>query len=256
MHEISLWQIIVLSLYSFVAMIDGLSFQTSIANALFAGFFTGLVMGNIPLGVTVGATLQLMVLGVATYGGASVPDFRSAAILGTTFAILTGQNVEFAIGLAVPVGILLTHMGTLARLANVYFQHRAERYAENGDAAGVARMNLLGMLPWGFSCFIPVFLGLYFGNEVVKTITDYLPAWLMTGLKVSGKILPAMGIAILMRYLPLKKFYPFMIFGFVLAAFLKLSLIGVALIGLSLSVIYLMLKNELKPQAEGGDIGD
>ncbi|HHW01280.1 MAG TPA: PTS sugar transporter subunit IIC [Thermoanaerobacterales bacterium] len=254
--EISLWQIIFLSLYAFVAQLDALSLQISLGVPLMAGFVTGLVMGDVSMGLTVGATLQLMVLGVATYGGATVPDFMSAAIIGTAFAIMSGQNVEFALGIALPIGLLLTQLDILARLSNTYFQHKADRYAEEGNPDGVARMNLLGIFPWGLSRAIPVFLGLYFGSDVVKAITAYLPQWLMGGLKVAGGILPAMGIAILMRYLPLRKFYPFMIIGFVMAAFMKVSLIGIALLGFALAAAYLYLKGDLKPQAEGGDIDD
>ena len=209
------------------------------------------------MGLVVGATLQLMVLGVATYGGASVPDFMSAAIIGTAFAILSGQNVEFAIGVAVPIGLLLTQMDILARLANTFFQHKADKYAEEGDADSVARMNLISISTWMLSRGIPVFLGLFFGNAVVKAINLYLPKWLMGGLKVSGSILPALGIAILMRYLPLKRYYPFYILGFILVAYGKTGMLGVALVGFALAAIYLMIKNEFKPSyAAGGEIDD
>ena len=46
---------------------------------------------------------------------------------------------------------------------------------------------------------IPVALGLIFGQVVVEGINAVIPAWFMTGLKTAGAILPAMGMAILMR---------------------------------------------------------
>ena len=186
-----------------------------------------------------------------------ITDFMSAAIIGTAFAIISNQDVAFAIGVAVPIGLLLTQMDILARLTNVFFQHKADKYAEDGNADAVSRMNLLCIATWGLSRGIPVFLGLFFGNAVVKAITLYIPQWLMGGLKVSGSILPALGIAILMRYLPLKKYYAFYIIGFVLVAFGKITMIGVALVGFALAVIYLMLKKENKPAlSDGGDIDD
>ena len=62
-----------------------------------------------------------------------------------------------------------------------------------------------------------------------------------------------------MRYLPLKKFYPFMILGFAIAAFLNVSLVGVAIIGFAIAAIWLMIKNQglqVQSQDEGGDIDD
>lgn len=257
MHGIALWQILILTAYAAYSIIDGLGVSTSASAPLFAGFLTGLILGNIQMGLIVGATLQLMVLGVATYGGSSVPDFMSAAIIGTAFAIISKQQVQFAIGVAVPIGLLLTQMDILARMTNIFFQHKADRYAEDGDADGVARMNLLCMTTWAVSRGLPVFLGLFFGNAAVKAINLYIPNWLMGGLKVSGAILPAMGIAILMRYLSLKKYYPFYILGFVLVAYGKIPMMGVALVGFAVAAIYLMLKKEIKPAfIDGGDIDD
>ena len=63
-----------------------------------------------------------------------------------------------------------------------------------------------------FSCH-PSFIGLAFGEQVVNAINDWIPIWVMNGLKAAGAILPAMGIAILMRYLPIKTYWPYFIMG-------------------------------------------
>lgn len=67
----------------------------------------------------------------------------------------------------------------------------------------------------------------------------------MNGLKAAGAILPAMGIAILMRYLPIKTYWPYFIIGFVLLAYHQFfSVLGVALVGLALAAIYVMNHNK------------
>lgn len=161
-------------------------------------------MGNVTLGLAVGATLQLMILGVGTYGGASIPDFMTGAIIGTAFGVISGQGIEFAIGLAVPIGLLLVQLDVLARFANTFFQHRADKYAEEGNFKKVETMNILGIIPWGLSRAIPVFVALLFGHEIVEQLVKVFPSWLTSGLSVAGKVLPALGIAILLRYLPVK----------------------------------------------------
>ncbi len=62
-------------------------------------------------------------------------------------------------------------------------------------------------------------LRLAFGEQVVNAINNWIPIWVMNGLKAAGAILPAMGIAILMRYLPIKTYWPYFIIGFVLLAY-------------------------------------
>lgn len=251
---LSIGLIIVLTIYVGLAQLDALSAQFGFYSPLFGGMITGLLMGNVTTGLLVGGTLQLMILGVATYGGASVPDYLSGSIIGTAYAILSAKGAQYGIGLAVPIGLLLTQLDVLARMSNLFFQHRADRHAKLGNYKGVERANLLGILPWTLSRMIPVFIGLLFGNSVVNVINQYMPAWLMLGLKTAGAILPALGIAILMRYLPLKKFFPFFIIGFVMMAIggTTTTMMSVALIGLALAAVYMLFKREFKPTAANG----
>lgn len=252
---ISFGIIIILCLYTVVGVLDQISIQIGPYTPLFAATVTGLVMGDLKTGLTIGATLQLMTLGVATYGGATVPDFLSGAIMGTAYAILSGNGAEYGIGVAVPIGLLLTQLDILGRMTNTFFQHKADKYAAEGDFKGVERCNVLGILPWTLSRVIPVFIGLAFGEQVVKLINDWIPVWVMSGLKAAGAILPAMGIAILMRYLPIKKYWPYFIIGFVLLAFGSefFSVLGVALVGVALAGMY--VKNQSNNKAVASENG-
>lgn len=257
MQEISMLVILLLIAYTVIAVLDQISIQCGIYTPLFAATFTGLLMGDLPLGLTVGATLQLMTLGVATYGGATVPDYLSGAIMGTAYAIISGQGAEYGIGLAIPIGLLLTQMDILGRMSNSFFQHYADRCAENGDWRGVERANVLGILPWALSRVIPVAVGLIFGEMVVEGINAIIPAWFMTGLKTAGAILPAMGMAILMRYLPIKKYWPYFVVGFVLIAFGggNYTIMAAALVGLAMAALHLS-KAKAAPAAAGAVIDD
>lgn len=244
--KISVIAIIFLSLYVGLGQLDALSLKTGLYSPVFGGAVTGLVLGDLKTGLIVGATLQLATLGVATYGGATVPDFLSGSVMGTAYAIISGRGAAYGIGLAIPIGLLLTQMDILARLANTYFQNHATKEAEKVNYTAVERDNLYGIISWVLSRAIPVFIGLTFGATVVKAINNWIPTWLMNGLKTAGIILPAMGIAILMRYLPLKRYYPYFILGFGLMAYFakQFSLLGLALVGFSLAAIYVMQKQK------------
>lgn len=246
--ELSIITIVLLTLYVGIGVIDQISIQAGPYTPLFAAAVTGLLLNDLPTGLVIGATLQLMTLGVATYGGATVPDFLSGAIMGTAFAILSGNGAEYGIGLAVPIGLLLTQLDVLGRMTNTFFQHRADRFADQGNVRGVEISNVLGAIPWMLSRMIPVFVGLYYGDAVVQTINSVIPVWFMTGLRAAGSILPAMGMAILMRYLPLKKYYPYYIIGFVMMAYGSsiFSILSVALVGLALAVIHVNQKNQVQ----------
>ncbi|EFH29286.1 MAG: PTS sugar transporter subunit IIC [Lactobacillus mulieris] len=233
---IAWWQIILLTALAFWMILDQLTLVT-INSPLLIGMISGIIMGDIKTGLVVGSTLQLMVLGVSTYGGASMPDFMTGAIVGTVYAVLTNKGTQFAIGLAVPVGLLMVQLDVLARFFNTIFQHKMEQAIKNNNTKVASRNAYLGFLAWGLSRAIPVFILLVIGNDVVKTILRVVPVWLTNGLKVSGGILPVVGIAILLRYLPTKKFISYLIIGFLAAAYLKMPMLGVALLGAALAIL-------------------
>lgn len=252
MDTLSIGIIIVLLVYTAIGVLDQISIQIGPYTPLFAAAFTGFVMGDLTTGLLVGATLQLMTLGVATYGGATVPDFLSGAIMGTAYAILSGKGVEYGIGIAIPIGLLLTQMDILGRMVNLFWQKRAAKFAEVGNARGVEMSNVFGIFSWTLSRMIPVFIGLYFGDHVVNLINEAIPVWVMNGLKAAGAILPAMGIAILLHYLPIKKYWSYFIIGFALMAYFSetFSVLGVALIGLALAGIAVInQQNKVKEAA-------
>ena len=232
--ELATWQIAILIIFSFFCILDNLTLVIGMQFPVIVGTIAGLIVGDVTLGLTIGATLQLMVLGVGTYGGASVPDFTTGAIVGTAFAHISGKGIEFALAIAVPVGLLMVQLDVLARFANTFFLHRIDKNIEELDTKGIARNTVLGMFPWGLSRAIPV--GIIFGQKVVDVIVNDMPDWLMGGLKVAGGLLPVVGIAVLLKYLPTNKYIAYLIAGFFLAAYLKVPMLGVALVGFALAI--------------------
>lgn len=235
--DVAWWQVLLITLYSAFAIYDGNNTTMGFVKPTMAGFFAGLILGDIQTGLIVGGTLNLLVLGVGNFGGASIPDYMTGALIGTAFAIFSGKGAEFGISLAVPIGLLMVQLDVLARFTNTYFQNRAEFFVKQGNLDKAARMGLWGLLPTSLSRMIPVFLALVFGANFIESIVTHMPEWLMSGLQVAGGILPALGIAILLRYLPVKENIPYLIIGFVVAAYLNITVLGAALIGLALAIL-------------------
>ena len=260
--NIQWWQILLITLYAGFAFYDGNNTTFGTVKPTMAGFFAGLVLGDVTTGLVVGGTLNLLVLGIGNFGGASIPDYMTGALLGTAFAIQSGQGAEFGVTLAIPIGLLMIQLDILARFSNTYFQHRAERLVEEGNIEAAATMNILGLIPQSISRMLPVFLALVFGSDFVNLVVNHLPMWLMNGLKTAGGILPSLGIAILLRYLPVSRNISYLILGFFLAAYLKVPVLGVALVGLACAVLsFQSEKDEMSVAAQapvnaGGEMGD
>ena len=74
---------ILLAIFAYLCVIDILGPTLFLGfRPLIAGFGAGLIVGDVQTGMLIGGTLELMALGVYTYGGATVPDYTVGAILG------------------------------------------------------------------------------------------------------------------------------------------------------------------------------
>ncbi|HFI0121491.1 TPA: PTS mannose/fructose/sorbose/N-acetylgalactosamine transporter subunit IIC [Streptococcus suis] len=291
------WQILLLTLYSAYQICDELTIVSSAGSPVFAGFISGLIMGDMATGLAIGASLQLMVLGVGTFGGASRIDATSGAVLATAFSVSQGIDPELAVStIAVPVAALLVYTDIAGRFSTTFFAHRVDAAIERFDYAGIERNYLLGAIPWALSRALPVVLALAFGggfvDAMVKTIEQY--QWIANGLTLAARMLPGLGFAILLHYLPLKRNLHYLAVGFALTAMLTvlygnvsalggavagivgtlpedagvafvnnfkgLSMIGIAIVGAFLSVLH--FKNSQKvtvvapSNSESGEIED
>ncbi|HEL1581522.1 TPA: PTS mannose/fructose/sorbose/N-acetylgalactosamine transporter subunit IIC [Streptococcus suis] len=291
------WQILLLTLYSAYQICDELTIVSSAGSPVFAGFISGLIMGDMATGLAIGGSLQLMVLGVGTFGGASRIDATSGAVLATAFSVSQGIDPELAVStIAVPVAALLVYTDIAGRFSTTFFAHRVDAAIERFDYAGIERNYLLGAIPWALSRALPVFLALAFGGgfveAMVNTIEQY--KWIAAGLTLAARMLPGLGFAILLHYLPLKRNLHYLAVGFALTAMLTvlygnvsalggavagivgtlpedagvafvnnfkgLSMIGIAIVGAFLSVLH--FKNSQKvtvvapSHSESGEIED
>ncbi|RSH97994.1 PTS mannose/fructose/sorbose/N-acetylgalactosamine transporter subunit IIC [Streptococcus sanguinis] len=234
------WQILLLTLYSAYQICDELTIVSSAGSPVFAGFITGLIMGDLTTGLFIGGSLQLFVLGVGTFGGASRIDATSGAVLATAFSVAQGIKPELAIAtIAVPVATLLTYFDILGRMTTTYFAHRVDAAVERFDYKGIERNYLLGAIPWALSRALPVFLALAFGGTFVQAIVDGVAGvkWLAAGLTLAGRMLPGLGFAILLRYLPVKRNLHYLALGFGLTAMLTVLYSNIQTLGGAVSSI-------------------
>ena len=202
------------------------------------GLATGLIMGDLHTAMVVAGTFQLMMLGVAALGGASVPNYGLATIVGAFVAIRTGTGLKTAIAVGIPVGLLAIQLEVLRRIIANFVAHKMQTLNEE--------KKWKQMLRWGYAgpvlCFVetalPTAIVVLVGPTAIKMILKFIPTWITDGLTVAGGLLPLVGIAMLLHYMPVKKFLPFLVAGFVLAAFIKIPIIGIALLGLAAAYWY------------------
>lgn len=236
---IAWWQIALLTLYAGYQILDELQIYSAMSSPVFAGFVTGLVMGDMKAGLLIGAAMQLTVLGVGTFGGASRIDANSGTILATAFSISSGMKPAAAVAaIAVPVASIMIQTDILARFTNTFFAHKIDKMVDQYNYKGIERYFIAGALPWALSRMIPVGLALAFGGGFVTNLAKILNTswkWLGDGLATAGAVLPAVGFAILLHYLPVKKHFAYLILGFTFTMLFSTVFGNVQLLGTTLA---------------------
>lgn len=237
---------LILGIWAYIGIVTTLGPGLWWQEALVSGFVTGLIVGNIPLGLTVGGTLTLLSLGLWTYGGATIPDFQTGSIVGTAIGAAS-HSVSAGILIGGTAALLMTQADVLARGVTTVFIHGADAYADRGDERGLTLMHFLGQVPWGLSRGIPVFIAVWLGSGPINAAIKLLPAWATTGLTVAGAVLPALGFALLLTMLPVKRYWMFLVIGFVLFAYITMPLIGIALVAVASAFLWDRIQRRTVP---------
>lgn len=229
------------------------------------GFLTGLIMGDPTTGLLIGGTMQLMALGLAGFGGASIPNYGVAAIVGTAFAVATQSEapLELALAIGIPVATLGLQLDVLAKMLGSFWLHLAEKFVDKGDYKGCYRTIIIGNIFGGrtpLNNVYPLMIYLLLGSAFVETIINYMPAWLTACLTTVSGVLPALGMAILLHYMPVKSNFQWLIFGFIASVYLGQGILPIALMGTIIAVcVYKIREKErlsTRVNVNSGGIGD
>jgi PTS system mannose-specific IID component len=241
---VTAWQAALIAIGYYLAnspWLFGLAFFT-LYRPLVAGFFVGLILGDPAQGTLIGAAINIPYLGFISAGGNLPADAGFAGWVGTTVALASGLDATKAIPIAFGLGLLGTIIFYGRMAIDSVFAHWADARAEKADIAGVALMNWLpGQLLLFVISFVPVFLLALNGPSAVQDALNSLPLWTVNGLVIAGGILPAIGIALNMRFIFRGSAIPYFFIGYILmtATHGSLSLVVIAAIGLCLAYLHL-----------------
>lgn len=242
-----MFQALILALWATFCIYDTLGPTFIYAGRpLIAGTVAGMIVGDPTLGLAIGGTLELTALGVYTYGGATIPDYPTGAIVGTALAAEAsgGLSQQLAIGLTIgiPAAVLLSALDPLGRFLPVFWIHGADRAAAEADSRRITLLHWTAFIPWALVRFIPTFVAVQAGRSVVNDIQDAIPDGFTQGMALVGGMLPAVGFAMLLRIMPVDRYWYMLTIGFVLFAYLQVPLMGIAIFGVGIAAIFMALR--------------
>ena len=164
-----MFQAILLGLVAMIGNAEYLFGTCLLSRPIVMGTLTGIVLGDIPTGVSLGATLELAFMGAFSIGASIPPEMISGTVLGTAFTITTGAGPETALTVGLPVASLVLiakNIGMVFILPP--FVHKADDYAKQGNMRVVALMHFRGgFFGVNLSIGLCVGCGFYSGGSAV-----------------------------------------------------------------------------------------
>ena len=165
-------QIILVFVWVFIVAIDQFDFLESLYQPIVSGAVIGAILGDLPTGLIVGGTYQLMTIGNMPVGGAQPPNAVIGGVMATVFAISSHLDTTAAVGLAVPFALIGQYMVTFLFTLMSPMMSKADQLAAKGDTKGIVRLNYMAMALLGLLFAIVCTLGMLGGSAMGTTLSN------------------------------------------------------------------------------------
>ncbi|MEG0661394.1 MAG: PTS sugar transporter subunit IIC [Anaerorhabdus sp.] len=210
---------------------------------IFVGPVVGFILGDVTTGVLIGASLEVIYLGVVNVGGATSTDTLYATCMAVALSIMTGIPQEVAITLGIALGYIGLLMLQVTRIFFAFMCPILDKIAEEGNSKKYS-FAYLGhiIVGYGFGA-VTIFIALAAGADATQEFISSLPTFVMGGLQTAAGLLPALGLGILLSMLWDNKKAIYFVLGFILVVYLKIPTLALAVIG-----TFLMLADFYKNQ--------
>ena len=159
MFGLTILQLILILIITEIIALDSGGPQTQlISKPVVAGTLIGAILGDMTQGMFIGATLQLMSMGVVGLGGASVPNYLITTIITTIVAIQSGQGYEIGLAIGLPVGMLYVNLDILHKILNGYVMRWSQKLVNEKKFSQSLNVLYLHLVLMSLKFLLPVLI--------------------------------------------------------------------------------------------------
>ena len=203
-------------------------------------FFIGLVLGDVPTALMMGAIGELAFMGFGVGAGGTVPpNPMGPGVVGTIMAITlknSGMTVETALALSYPFAVLFQLATTLIYTALSGTTANIKKAISEGNYTKFQILSNTTFMAFALVGFLIGFISAI-SMSGLQAFVEAFPTWLIDGFTVAGGLLPAIGFGMIMSVMAKKEHLPYVLLGYALIAYLDLPVMGVAVIGAVFALI-------------------
>lgn len=193
--------------------------STGFQRPIFCVAILGFLLGEPEKGIIMAAQLEMVFLGNVSLGGVMPSDFTLGSIFGAAFAIILGKDLESAIALAIPLATLGTLLYSVMKTVVTSIVPKFEKYIIEKNIGGFKRLWIAQFACFHLAYFVLGFACILAGTDAVNAFLNVIPDWVQQSMQVAATMLPALGLALLLKSLWNKESAPFYFLGFALGAF-------------------------------------
>lgn len=251
--EISMLQAVLIALWTGLCL-AGMLLGLYTNRCLVMATGVGIILGDPVTGLAMGAVGELAFMGYGVSQGGSIPpNHMGPGIVGAIMAITAHVEVETALALSIPFAVgfqfVLTATYTFATTLTGFATKALEK--KNFRSFRFAA-NLTVWVFFVVGCLIGLAASL--SASGLEAVINMIPAWLSTGLTVAGKMLPAVGFAMILNVMAKKELIPFVLLGYVLVSYLGLGTMAVAITGTAVALIVFFNQGKGSAVAEDEEV--
>ena len=245
--EITLLQALLIGVWTAFCW-SGMLFGIYTNRCLVLSFGVGVILGDIPTALAVGAVAELAFMGFGVGAGGTVPPNPiGPGVVGTIMAItMKDVTPEAALALSIPFAVAIQFLQTFVYTLCAGLPEGSKKALDEKNFSKWNRLTNTTVLLFAVFGFILGFMAA-FAQPQLNALVSAIPEWLSKGLSVAGGMLPAIGFAMILSVMLSKELAPVAILGYVCAAYLGLPVIGITLVGLIFALKYYY---DVKKQAQ------
>lgn len=194
--------LVLISLFGAFVQLDVTAFaQVMISRPMVCAPILGALLGDVRMGICIGFLIELIWIKIIPMGSAVPPDVSIVAITATAIQFLCNDNSPQAcilsIALAIPFGVFFKKIDIQMRYFNKKVVSLADNYAVKGDIEKIGWLPWLGLLLFFAKAFLFYMIALPVVWWIFKHIMSVIPLEFSIGLRLSYKLLPYLGLAII-----------------------------------------------------------
>ncbi len=241
--EITTSKLIMIFLISCLIGIESVLDQFQLHRPIISCTLIGWILGDLPKGIIIGGTLEIISLGWINVGAAICPDSSLASIISTLLIIIGKQNIGSGITLTIPIAAAGQVLNIITRSLTIGIQHIADKIVKKRqNTIYLSLLHISALLIQALRIAIPVTLFAYsMKTTTIQKVLNIVPKTITDGLNISSRLIVVIGYAMVINMIKEKHLMPFFFLGFIISSYTNFNLLSLGIMGIILSIIYIQL---------------